>query len=66
MKKRAAKTKRAAKPSAAKTSSAKAKPKMKPAAKTAKTAVAAPKATTPYTPAPLTGDGWPPFRYPLR
>jgi hypothetical protein len=24
-----------------------------------------PKAT-PYTPAALKGDGWPPFRYPLR
>jgi hypothetical protein len=61
MKKRAAKAKRAAKPSAAKKSSAKTKAKTKPAAKTAATA---PK-PSPYTPAPIKGDGWPPFRYPL-
>jgi len=62
MKKRAPKKKTAAKPSAAKvtkTSSARAK---KPAARAAGTATAK---ATPYTPAPLKGDGWPPFRYPL-
>jgi hypothetical protein len=61
MKKRSTKAKRAAKPSAAKKkSSAGAR---KPAAKAAVTTT--PKAT-PYTPAPLKGDGWPPFRYPLQ
>ena len=62
-KKRAAKVKRAAKPSAAKASGPRAK---KPAAKAAKAAVAATPKATPYTPAPLKGDGWPPFRYPLQ
>ena len=62
MKKRALKKKPAARPRAAKkkTSTAKA---TKPAAKTA--GPAAVKAA-PYTPAPLKGDGWPPFRYPLQ
>jgi hypothetical protein len=60
MKKRAAKAKRAAKPSAAKKKSG-AKTK-KPAAK----AVTSTPKATPYTPAALKGDGWPPFRYPLR
>lgn len=60
MKKTASK-KRAAKPAAKKkTSTAKAK---KPAAKTAATGTVK---ATPYTPAPLKGDGWPPFRYPLQ
>ena len=62
MKKRVAKKKPAAKPGAAKkkTSTARAR---KPAAKTA-----GPTTTkvAPYTPAPLQGDGWPPFRYPLQ
>ena len=70
MKKRAAKTKaspkarRAAKPSAtrsaAKTTSAKT-----PAAKTPP-APRTSRAAAPYTPPPLKGDGWPPFRYPVR
>jgi hypothetical protein len=60
MKKRAAKPKRAAKSAAKTKSSAGAR---KPAAKAAVTTT--PKAT-PYTPAPLKSDGWPPFRYPLR
>jgi hypothetical protein len=61
MKKPASKTKRAAKPSATKKKS-KARAK-KPTAKAAGTAAA--KATA-YTPPPLKGDGWPPFRYPLQ
>jgi hypothetical protein len=60
MKKLASKTKRAAKPRAAKKATARAK---KPAAKTAGTATVK---VTPYTPPPLKGDGWPPFRYPLQ
>jgi hypothetical protein len=61
MKKRASKKTSGAKPAAAKkTSGAKVR---KPAAKAAATTT--PKAT-PYTPAPLKGDGWPPFRYPLQ
>lgn len=62
MKKRAAKKKPAAKSGAAKkkTSTARAK---KPAAKTAGPATAR---VASYTPAPLKGDGWPPFRYPLQ
>jgi hypothetical protein len=60
MKKPASKTKRAAKRTAAKKSTARAK---KPAARTAGTATAK---ATPYTPPPLKGDGWPPFRYPLQ
>jgi hypothetical protein len=62
MKKRPAKRKTAAKPGAAKkkTSTAKAK---KPAATTVGAATAK---APPYTPAPLKGDGWPPFRYPLQ
>jgi hypothetical protein len=61
MKKRAPKKKTAAKPTAAKKQSpAKAK---KPAARKAPTAAVK---TPPYTPAPLKGDGWPPFRYPLQ
>jgi hypothetical protein len=60
MKKSASKRKRAAKPSAARKSTAKTK---KPAAKAAGTATVK---VTPYTPAPLKGDGWPPFRYPLQ
>ena len=61
MKKRAAKKKSTARPTRAKkTGTAKGK---KPAAKAA--ATPAPK-VTPYTPAPLKGDGWPPFRYPLQ
>jgi hypothetical protein len=61
MKKRAAKAKRAVKPrAAAKKVGAKTK---KPAAKTAATTTAK---VAPYTPAPLKGDGWPPFRYPLQ
>jgi hypothetical protein len=43
-----------------KTGSAKAK---RPAARATGAATAR---VTPYTPAPLTGDGWPPFRYPLQ
>ncbi len=60
MKKPAPKKKAVARPIAAKKSPAKAK---KPAAKAAP--VAAAKAA-PYNPAPLKGDGWPPFRYPLQ
>jgi len=60
MKKRPTKTKSAAKPRAVKKPSAKAK---RPTAKK-KAAATAAKATA-YTPAPLKGDGWPPFRYPL-
>jgi hypothetical protein len=62
MKKRASKKTSGAKPAAAKkkTSGAKAK---KPAAKVAAAATPRP---TPYTPPPLKGDGWPPFRYPLQ
>jgi hypothetical protein len=61
MKKPASKTKRAAKRGAAKKSPpARAK---KPAAKTAGTPTVK---VTPYTPPPLKGDGWPPFRYPLQ
>jgi hypothetical protein len=60
MAKRSVKAKRAAKPRAAKKAGVKSK---KPAARTA---VAATAKATPYTPAPLKGDGWPPFRYPLR
>jgi hypothetical protein len=46
-------------------------PKKKAAARAKKPASrksAAPSATTVsrYTPAPLTSDGWPPFRYPLQ
>jgi hypothetical protein len=63
MKKRAPKKKKAAvKPGAAKakkTSSAKAK---RPVAKAAATVTVK---ATPYSPAPLKSDGWPPFRYPL-
>jgi hypothetical protein len=68
MKKRAAKTKRAAKPSAAKKAGARTKKPAakKPAAKTVKSAVTVTPKATPYTPAPLKGDGWPPFRYPLQ
>jgi hypothetical protein len=67
MKQRAAKTKRAAKPGAARKAGARTK---QPAARKASTATKAavtgtPKAT-PYVPAPLKGDGWPPFRYPLQ
>jgi hypothetical protein len=60
MKKRAVKAKRAAKPSAAKKTGGRTK---KPASKVA--VMDTPKAT-PYTPAPLKSDGWPPFRYPLQ
>lgn len=60
MKKPASKTKRATKPRVAKKAAARTK---KPAAKTAGTATAK---VTPYTPPPLKGDGWPPFRYPLQ
>jgi hypothetical protein len=64
MKKHASKKKVAAKSTAVrakkKTGTAKAR---KPAAKATGTATAK---VTPYTPAPLRGDGWPPFRYPLQ
>jgi hypothetical protein len=62
MKKRAPKKKTVARPVAAtkKKSPAKAK---KPAAKAAPMAAAK---AAPYNPAPLKGDGWPPFRYPLQ
>jgi len=60
MKKRAKKTKSVVKPGVAKKGAAK---PGKPAAR----AAAAPAAkATPYTPAPIKSDGWPPFRYPLK
>ena len=65
MKKRPAKAKRAATPRAAKKARAAKKTgakTKKPAAKTAGTTAK----VTPYTPPPLKGDGWPPFRYPLQ
>ena len=68
MKKRASKKKSTARPVAAKRKTGGAKPKKsaakKPAAKAAGAATVKP--TTPYTPAPIKGDGWPPFRYPLQ
>ena len=61
MKKPAPKKKTVARPVAAKKKSpAQAK---KPAAKAAPMAAAK---AAPYNPAPLKGDGWPPFRYPLQ
>ena len=68
MKKRAPKKKAVARPIAAKKSPAKAK---KPATKAAPVAAAkavpaAAAKAAPYNPAPLKGDGWPPFRYPLQ
>jgi hypothetical protein len=58
--------KKRAKKSAAKTAA----PKKKAGAKAKKpttTKAAAPvtRSVSTYTPAPLTSDGWPPFRYPL-
>jgi hypothetical protein len=67
MKKRAAKAKPAAKSRAAARAGARTK---KPAARAKKPAARTAETTstkvTPYTPAPLRGDGWPPFRYPLQ
>ena len=62
MKKPASKKKGAAKSTAVKKKTGTAKAK-KPAAKAAGTATAK---AAPYTPAPIKGDGWPPFRYPLQ
>jgi hypothetical protein len=59
MKKRAAKTKSSAKAKrAAKPSTARAAAKTTQAPRTSGAAS--------YTPPPLKGDGWPPFRYPVR
>ena len=59
MKKRASKTKVAAKPKrAAKPVSGRAAAKTTPVARTSGTAS--------YTPPPLKSDGWPPFRYPVK
>jgi len=64
MKKRASKKKVATKSTAtkAKKKTATAKTR-KPAARATGTATAK---VAPYTPPPLQGDGWPPFRYPLQ
>lgn len=62
MKKRVAKKKPAAKRAVAKKKTSPAKAK-KPAARAAGPATAR---VASYTPAPLKGDGWPPFRYPLQ
>jgi hypothetical protein len=59
MKRRAKKTKSAAKPRTAKKGAA------KPKQSAGKAAAPATK-PTPYTPAPIKSDGWPPFRYPLQ
>ena len=65
-KKKSAPKKAAKKPPAAKAvkKPAAAKPAPKPAAKAAPVAREQ-AATTPYTPKPIAGVGWPAFRYPL-
>ena len=61
MKKRASKKKSTARPVAAKRKTSGAKPKKSAAKKPAATVK-----PTAYAPAPIKGDGWPPFRYPLQ
>jgi hypothetical protein len=58
MKKRSTKTKRAPKSKSA------AKPRGRSGARRAKAPARTSRATS-YSPPPLKGDGWPPFRYPL-
>ncbi|HET7343257.1 MAG TPA: hypothetical protein VFL90_17450 [Methylomirabilota bacterium] len=54
------------KPAAKKTkAAARSKPRAKAAARTTKAAKTRASGGASYTPAPLKGDGWPPFRYPL-